>query len=73
MPPHTGLAVGSRDDSLQNCLALAPKQPKKVTVMILMMMMMMMTLMMMIMMIIILLMMIVWRTCARCWITRARC
>ena len=58
MPPHTGLAVGSRDDSLQNCLALAPKQPKKVTV---------------IMMIIILLMMIVWRTCARCWITRARC
>ena len=59
MPPHTGLAVGSRDDSLQNCLALAPKQPKKVT--------------MMIMMITILLMMIVWRTCARCWITRARC
>ena len=49
MPPHTGLAVGSRDDSLQNCLALAPKQPKKVTVMM----------MMMIMMIIILLMMIV--------------
>ena len=71
MPPHTGLAVGSRDDSLQNCLALAPKQPKKV--MMMMMMMMMMTLMMMIMMIIILLMMIVWRTCARCWITRARC
>ena len=60
MPPHTGLAVGSRDDSLQNCLALAPKQPKKVTDM-------------MIMMITILLMMIVWRTCARCWITRARC
>ena len=59
MPPHTGLAVGSRDDSLQNCLALAPKQPKKVTVMM--------------MMITILLMMIVWRTCARCWITRARC
>ena len=24
-----GVAVGSRDDSLQNCLALAPKQPKK--------------------------------------------
>ena len=60
MPPHTGLAVGSRDDSLQNCLALAPKQPKKV-------------MMMMMMMITILLMMIVWRTCARCWITRARC
>ena len=60
MPPHTGLAVGSRDDSLQNCLALAPKQPKKVTMMIMMMMM-------------IILMMIVWRTCARCWITRARC
>ena len=60
MPPHTGLAVGSRDDSLQNCLALAPKQPKKV---------MMITMMM----ITILLMMIVWRTCARCWITRARC
>ena len=59
MPPHTGLAVGSRDDSLQNCLALAPKQPKKV--------------MMMMMMITILMMMIVWRTCARCWITRARC
>ena len=58
MPPHTGLAVGSRDDSLQNCLALAPKQPKKVT---------------MIMMMMILMMMIVWRTCARCWITRARC
>ena len=71
MPPHTGLAVGSRDDSLQNCLALAPKQPKKVTMM--MMMMMIRILMMMIMMIIILLMMIVWRTCARCWITRARC
>ena len=64
MPPHTGLAVGSRDDSLQNCLALAPKQPKKVTVMMMMMMMMMIT---------ILMMMIVWRTCARCWITRARC
>ena len=62
MPPHTGLAVGSRDDSLQNCLALAPKQPKKVTMMMMMMMMMM-----------IILMMIVWRTCARCWITRARC
>ena len=61
MPPHTGLAVGSRDDSLQNCLALAPKQPKKVTMMMMMMMMM------------IILMMIVWRTCARCWITRARC
>ena len=61
MPPHTGLAVGSRDDSLQNCLALAPKQPKKVTMMMIMMMMM------------IILMMIVWRTCARCWITRARC
>ena len=61
MPPHTGLAVGSRDDSLQNCLALAPKQPKKVTVTMMMMMMM------------ITLMMIVWRTCARCWITRARC
>ena len=60
MPPHTGLAVGSRDDSLQNCLALAPKQPKKVTMMMMMMMM-------------IILMMIVWRTCARCWITRARC
>ena len=71
MPPHTGLAVGSRDDSLQNCLALAPKQPKKVTVM--MMMMMIRILMMMMMMITILLMMIVWRTCARCWITRARC
>ena len=25
----TGVAVGSLDDSLQNCLALAPKQPKK--------------------------------------------
>ena len=60
MPPHTGLAVGSRDDSLQNCLALAPKQPKKV-------------MMIMMMIITILMMMIVWRTCARCWITRARC
>ena len=29
VPPHTGVAVGSLDDSLQNCLALAPKQPKK--------------------------------------------
>ena len=29
VPPHTGLAVGSLNDSLQNCLALAPKQPKK--------------------------------------------
>ena len=60
MPPHTGLAVGSRDDSLQNCLALAPKQPKKVTMMMIIMMM-------------IILITIVWRTCARCWITRARC
>ena len=29
VPPHTGAAVGSLDDSLQNCLSLAPKQPKK--------------------------------------------
>ena len=29
VPPHAGAAVGSLNDSLQNCLALAPKQPKK--------------------------------------------
>ena len=29
VPPHSGAAVGSLDDSLQNCLSLAPKQPKK--------------------------------------------
>ena len=29
VPPHTGAAVGTLDDSLQNCLSLAPKQPKK--------------------------------------------
>ena len=29
VPPHGGAAVGSLNDSLQNCLSLAPKQPKK--------------------------------------------
>ena len=29
VPPHSGAAVGSLDDSLQNCLSLAPKQPRK--------------------------------------------
>ena len=29
VPPHCGAAVGSLEDSLQNCLSLAPKQPKK--------------------------------------------
>ena len=29
VPPHCGAAVGSLEDSLQNCLSLAPKHPKK--------------------------------------------
>jgi len=29
VPPHAGVAVGSLNDSFQNCLALAPKKPKK--------------------------------------------
>ena len=29
VPPHCGAAVGSVQDSLQNCLSLAPRQPKK--------------------------------------------
>lgn len=29
MPRHEGLAIGSEEDTLQNCLALNPKPPKK--------------------------------------------
>ena len=29
VPPHSGARVGTLTDSLQNCLSLAPKQPKK--------------------------------------------
>ena len=29
VPPHAGPAVGTLDDSLQNCLSLAPRQPRK--------------------------------------------
>ena len=29
VPPHSGAGVGTLTDSLQNCLSLAPKQPKK--------------------------------------------
>ena len=29
VPEHTGLAIGSEEDSLQNCIALVPKPPRK--------------------------------------------
>jgi len=29
IPDHTGLAIGSEEDSLQNCIALIPKAPRK--------------------------------------------
>jgi hypothetical protein len=29
IPDHTGLAIGSEEDSLQNCISLIPKPPRK--------------------------------------------
>jgi len=29
IPEHTGLAIGSEEDSLQNCISLVPKPPRK--------------------------------------------
>lgn len=29
VPPYTGIGVGSPEDSIQNCLRLIPKPPKK--------------------------------------------
>jgi hypothetical protein len=29
IPPHEGLAIGSEEDSLQNCISLIPKAPRK--------------------------------------------